>query len=84
MKIRRYKGITRLNLGIDIPADKKISDLPKDIQEKIKTLGEFKDIGIIDTEHKETVDRIANDGFFLWKATVEYTEHADSTDDKII
>lgn len=82
MKVRRYKGITSKHIGIDIPADKKISDLPKHFQDKIITLGEFEEIGIINIEpitksDKETINGIERDGFFLWKASVKFTEHVE-------
>lgn len=79
MRVRALKGTNLKSYTLLIPVSSDISDLSQEIQDAIKKFGELKvekqlDLDSNNPLHAETVQKIEEQGAYLWKTTVEFTE----------
>jgi hypothetical protein len=79
MRVKALKGQRYRSYTILLPVDSGVFDLPQHIQDAIELFGELSEVHQFDldpsnTLHKETEQKINEQGAHLWKTSAEFTE----------
>ena len=79
MRVKALKGTAKKQYTLLLPVGSEITDLSEDIQNAIAAFGELKELTQFELEptndlHKETIEKMNEQGAHLWKTTVAFSE----------